>query len=121
MFRAGRSGLYECSPELFVFRSRHPPSFLASFDVYRIRDVSSKFSRGLRGWSLPGSPYPRLQRRLTFHLPSGKNAAFSLSPLKPDIGPQSNPKARAARMKYPACSELLRKAFSSIRGLFPTK
>src|SRR6267142_2105583 len=29
----GRSRfMRECSPELFVFRSRHPPSFLASFD-----------------------------------------------------------------------------------------
>src|SRR6266849_751724 len=63
----------------------------------------------------------RLQRRLTFHLPSGKNSAFSFSASKPDIGPQSNPRARAARMKYAACSEPLRKAFSSIRGLFPTK
>ena len=52
-------------------------------------------------------------------LPSVKNAAFSLSASKPDIGPQSNPKARAARMKHAACSELLWKAFSSGLTLSP--
>src|SRR5260370_16657215 len=62
-----------------------------------------------------------LQRRFTFHLPSGKNAAFNLAASKPDIGPQSNPKGRGGRIKYADCSELLRKAFSSVRGLFPTK
>ena len=43
-------------------------------------------------------------------LPLGKNSAFTLPASKPDMGPQSSPKERAARMKYPACRELLRKA-----------
>jgi hypothetical protein len=57
----------------------------------------------------------------TFHLPSGKNSALSLSASNPDIGPQSNPKARAATMKYAACRELLRNAVSSITACLPAK
>ena len=41
---------------LQYFSNEQIDCLLASFDLYRITDASSKLSRGLRGWSLLGSP-----------------------------------------------------------------
>src|SRR6476659_5239889 len=75
--------------------------------------ASLNSKRELRGNSFDGSPWPRLQRKFDFTCPAGKNScsqpshsfpapknsssSFVLS--KPDIGPQSSPSARAARMR----------------------
>src|SRR5262249_28002160 len=59
----------------------------------------SKVGRGGRGWGLLASPWPRLQRKLDLIVVPAKKAASTLALLKPDIGPQSRPKARAASMK----------------------
>src|SRR5207249_4452372 len=71
--------------------------------------ASSKLRRGARGNSLLASPYPRLQRKLDLTFPA-KNSASTFALLKPDIGPQSSPSARAASMKYAPWSEPFRSA-----------
>ncbi len=50
------SGLSRGSGELITFSLALKDRLSESFDPYRITDASSKLSRGLRGWSLPGSP-----------------------------------------------------------------
>ena len=65
----------------------------------RIRQASSNASRGARGCSFDGSPYPRLHRKFDLTVPSGKNSASTLAWSKPPIGPQSSPSARAAMMR----------------------
>jgi hypothetical protein len=62
---------------------------------------------------LLGSPWPRLQRKLDFTRPSGKNSASTLALSNPDIPPTSRPTARAASMKYAPCSVALRNAVIS--------
>src|SRR3569833_3339284 len=51
--------------------------------------------------------------KLDFTLVPAKNSSSTLALLKPDIGPQSRPTARAAMMKYAPCSEPLRNAVCS--------
>ena len=48
-----------------------------------------------------------------------KKASSTLAFSNPDIGPQSRPRARAARMKYPLCKVPLRKAVVSISLSLP--
>jgi hydrophobe/amphiphile efflux-1 (HAE1) family protein len=80
------------------------------------RQASSKLSRGERGWSLPASPWPRLQRKFDFTDVPAKNAASTLALSKPDIGPQSSPSDRAASRKYAPWSDEFRSAMYSSTG-----
>jgi hypothetical protein len=41
---------------------------------YKIEHASLNGKRGSRGCSVPGSPYPRLQRKFDLTCPSGKNS-----------------------------------------------
>src|ERR1051326_8152047 len=88
---------------------------------------SSKSRRGLRGKIDFGSPYPMLHRKFDFTHPAAcswqaegsfaggaKNSASTLALSNPDIGPQSRPIARAARIRYPPCSVPLRLAVTSV-------
>ena len=65
------------------------------------------------------TPWPRLMRKLDFQPFWLKNARSTLALSKPDIAPESIPKARAARMRYAPCRVLLRKAVSSARSGLP--
>ena len=67
---------------------------------------------------MDASPYPRLQRKLDFQRPSGKNSASTFALSKPDIGPQSSPSARAAMMKYPPWMLPFRKAVTRASSSF---
>src|SRR3970040_2739847 len=78
-----------------------------------IRAASASGSRGERGNSLAGSPWPRLTRKLERIEVPAKNAASTLALSKPDIGPVSRPSARAARIRYAPCRLLLRRAMVS--------
>jgi hypothetical protein len=80
-----------------------------------------KLQAGIAWVELAVVSIPEIAQKVDFPLPVRKKSALTLLAAKPDIGPQSSPKARAARMKYAACSELLRNAVSSISGLFPIK
>src|SRR5690606_16878343 len=65
--------------------------------------VSSNVSRPSLLCSFDGSPRPMAQSMFDFQRPSGKNSLSTASFLKPDIGPQSKPSARAAMMNQAAC------------------
>src|SRR5262249_10955196 len=77
------------------------------------RHASSNVSRGARGWSLLASPDPRLHRKFDLMVVPAKNAASTLALSKPDMGPQSRPRARAASMKYAPWSDEFRSAVYS--------
>jgi hypothetical protein len=81
--------------------------------------TSSNSSRGALGSNLAISPWPRLHRKFDRHVVPAINASSHRALSKPDIGPTSSPNARAARMKYPACSAPLRKAVDSTSAGFP--
>ena len=55
--------------------------------------------RGLRGISLLASPWPRLQMKLVFTVVPAQKSASTIAGLKPLIGPQSSPSARAAMIR----------------------
>src|SRR5690606_33493789 len=61
----------------------------------RMRAASSKGSRGERGNSWAGSPYPRLTSRLERIRVPAKNSASTFALSNPVIGPVSSPSARA--------------------------
>src|SRR3546814_11708266 len=61
-----------------------------------------------------------LHKKLLFQRPFGKNSASVAARLKPDIGPQSSPKARVAIIKYAPCSVELRVPVSNITSSLPT-
>src|SRR5271170_4649388 len=56
----------------------------------------SNVSRGLRGNSLAGSPYPRLHKKFVLTVVPAQNSTSIFAPSKPLIGPQSSPSRRAA-------------------------
>src|SRR2546425_41026 len=88
--------------ELLVDRERAPPPARRrpGFRQRQSRvQASSKSSRGRRGSTLVGSPWPRLQRKFDFTRPSGKNSALTFALSNPDMPPTSSPTARAASMK----------------------
>src|SRR3970040_1918273 len=86
-----------------------------------IRAASSNGSRGERGNSLAGSPWPRLTGKLDRIDVPAKNAASTLALSKPDIGPVSRPRARAARLRYDPRRLLLRRAMvSSVASGLPS-
>ena len=64
-----------------------------------IWQTSSKPKRWSCFGKVEGSPWPRQHRKFDLKRPSGKNAASTTSFLKPDIGPQSSPIARAASIR----------------------
>lgn len=65
---------------------------------------------------VPGTYSSHMASRST---PALKNSSSTLALSKPDIGPQSSPRARAAMMRYPPCSVLLRFAVTPANsGLF---
>src|SRR4029077_2524334 len=86
---------------------------------HRILQASLKSRRGDLGCSKLASPKPRLQTKFDFQEVPSKKAASTLALSKPDIGPQSRPRARAAIIRYAPCRLPLRKAVDSINGLFP--
>ena len=57
--------------------------------------ASSKARRGARGGSLDGSPRPMEQMKLDLTAVPAKNSRSTPALSKPDIGPQSKPRARA--------------------------
>src|SRR3546814_5385563 len=63
------------------------------------RPASSNDSRGLRGNGVPGFTYPRLQMKLDWMRVPAKNSRSTPALSKRDMGPQSRPRARAARIR----------------------
>jgi hypothetical protein len=68
-------------------------------ETYMIFAISSKLNRGDLGYTPAVSPYPKLHKKFDFISVPAKNSASTPALLNPDIGPQSSPSARAARMK----------------------
>ena len=64
-----------------------------------MKQASSNASRGRRAYAAPGSPWPRLIRKLVFQPRLEKNSSSTFSLSKPDIGPTSSPRLRAAIMR----------------------
>src|SRR5690606_6375700 len=61
-----------------------------------ILQASSKGRRGLRGNTPFGTPWPRLQRKFDLTVVPEKKASSTFFISKPDMGPQSRPRERAA-------------------------
>src|SRR5690606_37737000 len=67
--------------------------------AHSMRAASSKDSRGERGNSWAGSPWPRFTRMFECTDVPLKKASSTMALSKPLIGPQSSPSARAATIR----------------------
>jgi len=79
----GRSRfMRECSPELFVFRSRHPPSFLASSTLQNQR-CFLKIQARIAWVELAGVSIAEIADKVDLPFAVRKDSALSLSASKP--------------------------------------